>query len=45
MYTHSYLTSAVDGGECSASRRDRSNSKKDPSLPTEMEAGWALQPV
>jgi hypothetical protein len=37
---HSFLTSALDGGECLASRLDRFTP-----IPNQQEAGWAPEPV
>jgi hypothetical protein len=40
------LTSALDGGEWSASRPGRALPlRKEPPVPTGQEAGWALEPV
>jgi hypothetical protein len=44
--SHSYLTSALDGGEWSASRPGRALPPgKGPPVPTGQEAGWAPEPV
>jgi hypothetical protein len=47
MYnSSSYLTSALDGGEWSASRRGRALPPgKGPPVPIGQEAGWAPEPV
>jgi hypothetical protein len=45
VYTHIFLTSAVDGGEWSASRPARFTPGKEPSVPTRWEAGWTPEPV
>jgi hypothetical protein len=44
--SHSFSTSALDGGEWSASPPGRALSPgKGPSLPVVQEAGWASEPV
>jgi hypothetical protein len=44
--SYSFLTSALEGGEWSASRPGRAlPSGKEPPVPTVQEAGWAPQPV
>jgi hypothetical protein len=44
--SYSYLTSALDGGEWSASRTGRALPPgKGPSVPIVQEAGWAPEPV
>jgi hypothetical protein len=47
MYSsYSYLTSALDGGEWSASRPGRTLPPgKEPPVPIGQEAGWAPEPV
>jgi hypothetical protein len=44
--SYSYLTSALDGGEWSASRPSRAlPPAKEPPVPISQEAGWAPEPV
>jgi hypothetical protein len=44
--SYSFLTSALDGGEWSASRPGRALPPgKGPPVPIGQEAGWALEPV
>jgi hypothetical protein len=44
--SYSFLTSAVGGGELSASRPGRAlPPDKEPPVPTVLEAGWAPEPV
>jgi hypothetical protein len=44
--SYSFLTSALDGGEWSASRPGRALPLgKGPQVPIEQEAGWASEPV
>jgi hypothetical protein len=44
--SYSFLTSALDGGEWSASRRDHALPPgKGPPVPIGQEAGWVLEPV
>jgi hypothetical protein len=44
--SYSFLTSALEGGEWSASRPGRPlPPRKDPPVPTVQEAGWAPEPV
>jgi hypothetical protein len=44
--SYSFLTSALEGGEWSASRPDRALPPgKEPPVPTVQEAGWAPEPV
>jgi hypothetical protein len=44
--SYSFSTSALDGGEWSASRRDRALAPaKGPPVPIVKEAGWAPEPV
>jgi hypothetical protein len=47
MYSfYSFLTSALDGGEWSASRPGRALPPgKRPPIPIEQEAGWAPEPI
>jgi hypothetical protein len=42
---HEYLTSALDGGEWSASHSGRFTPGEKATVPTEQEAGWAPEPV
>jgi hypothetical protein len=44
--SYSFTTSALDGGELSASRPGRALARgKGPPVPTVQEAGWAPEPV
>jgi hypothetical protein len=46
LSSYSFLTSALDGGEWSASRPDRAlPAGKGPPVPIGQEAGWAPEPV
>jgi len=44
VYSHSLLTSALDGGELSTSRPGRFTPEKVPSYPSKNEAGWVPVP-
>jgi hypothetical protein len=47
MYSsYSFMTSALDGGEWSASRPGRALTlRKGPPVPIVLEAGWAREPI
>jgi hypothetical protein len=42
---HTFLTSALDGGEWSTSHPDCSNTGEEPSVPIGQEAGWAPESI
>ena len=43
VYVHEFLTSAISGGDWSASRHGRFVPEKIPTVSTEPEAGWSLR--